>query len=165
MTDTKTEKFVENTDTQPIERKAWISVLSKAKPQELIELWDGIASHDVVSNSQILRPPETGMVMVRGRTGGAGGAFNLGEMTVTRCAVRLKSGVTGIGYVSGRNKKHSQIAALVDAMMQSDGLKPIAENGIIAPLKLANELREVAISKKAKATQVEFFTMVRDRKV
>ena len=42
-----------------------------------------------------LRPPETGLVMVRGRMGGSGGKFNLGEVAVTRCAVRLDGGTVG----------------------------------------------------------------------
>ncbi|MBG0774810.1 MAG: phosphonate C-P lyase system protein PhnG [Desulfovibrionaceae bacterium] len=38
-----------------------------------------------------LREPEVGMVMVRGRAGGAGVRFNLGEMTMTRCSIRLEN--------------------------------------------------------------------------
>ncbi len=34
-------------------------------------------------------PPRPGMTLVRGRMGGTGSPFNLGEMTVTRCVVRL----------------------------------------------------------------------------
>ncbi len=33
--------------------------------------------------------------MVRGRAGGGGSAFNLGEMTVTRCSVRIATGQVG----------------------------------------------------------------------
>ena len=49
-----------------------------------------------------LRRPEIGPVMVRGRTGATGLAFNMGEMTVTRCSLRLQGGVVGHGFVQGR---------------------------------------------------------------
>ena len=34
--------------------------------------------------------------------GGGGAAFNLGEMTVTRCTVRTETGFVGHAYVAGR---------------------------------------------------------------
>ncbi|WP_416906914.1 MAG: phosphonate C-P lyase system protein PhnG [Polymorphobacter sp.] len=142
------------------ERRDWLSVLAKARPDELLPLWERLTPPEAT----LLRAPEVGMVMVRGRAGGAGAAFNLGEMTVTRCAVRLATGATGIGYVSGRDKRHAHAAAIIDAMMQSPALRPQAEAGVIAPLKAAAHARTEAASRKAKATQVEFFTMVRDRK-
>ena len=40
---------------------------------------------------RVLRGPEAGLVMVRGRTGGGGAPFNLGEMTATRCTVRTET--------------------------------------------------------------------------
>lgn len=149
------EKFVESD-----ERQRWLSVLAKAAPATLLPLWESLDAPDAVT----LRPPEVGMVMVRGRTGGAGNAFNLGEMTVTRCAVRLASGETGIGYVSGRDKRHAHAAAVLDAMMQSPAHHDIAERRVIMPLQAVAQAEADAISRKAKATQVEFFTMVRDRK-
>lgn len=164
MSEAKTEKFVGSEASVNGARRAWLSVLSKARAGDVLKLWQNCALAEVDDTAQVLRPPETGMVMVRGRTGGAGTAFNLGEMTVTRCAMRLASGQTGIGYVAGRNKQHAKIAALVDAMMQSDELKSQAETAIIAPLKSAANAKHDEISRKAKATQVEFFTMVRDRK-
>ncbi len=155
------EKFVDsNQRTNQRERQAWLSALAKAPPSELLPLWGQLKAPDAVT----LRPPETGMVMVRGRTGGSGDPFNLGEMTVTRCAVRLNSGETGIGYVSSRDKGHAYAAAVVDAMMQSAVFRPEAESLVIAPLQAAARVRAEKNSRKASATQVEFFTMVRDRK-
>jgi alpha-D-ribose 1-methylphosphonate 5-triphosphate synthase subunit PhnG len=151
------EKFVK---TSQSERQAWLSALAKAPPAELMPLWERLEAPEAIT----LRQPETGMVMVRGRAGGSGDAFNLGEMTVTRCAVRLNSGETGIGYVSGRDKRHAYAAAVLDAMMQSTVFRPEAESLVIAPLKAAAHARAERVSRKAKATQVEFFTMVRDRK-
>jgi alpha-D-ribose 1-methylphosphonate 5-triphosphate synthase subunit PhnG len=159
-----TDEFVEIGAAGQASRKAWLSVLSKAKPEEVLMLWDALAAPDLMGGAQVLRPPETGMVMVRGRTGGAGAPFNLGEMTVTRCAIRLGSGETGIGYVAGRNKQHAKIAAVVDAMMQSSTHHSLALEKIIQPLTATASAHRETVSRKAKATQVEFFTMVRDRK-
>ena len=52
-----------------------------------------------------LREPENGLVMLRGRIGGDGAPFNLGEATVSRAAVRLATGEVGFGYVLGRDGK------------------------------------------------------------
>ena len=47
--------------------------------------------------------------------GGTGTRFNLGEMTLTRCAVSLENGVVGIAYVQGRSLRHAEQAAVADA--------------------------------------------------
>jgi phosphonate C-P lyase system protein PhnG len=96
------------------DRQRWMSLLAKAPEALLDRLWrrSGRPAFDWV------RPPEVGSVMVRGRTGGTGAAFNLGEMTVTRCVLRLASGETGHAYVQGRAKAKARQAALVDALMQ-----------------------------------------------
>ncbi len=160
MTQSYTDEFVDNALTGSAARKDWLSTLAKAPAAEVLKLWEDV----VAPESQVLRPAETGMVMVRGRTGGAGNPFNLGEMTVTRCAIRLATGETGIGYVSGRDKTHAYVAAVADAMLQSSVWHDQVRDGLIEPLRQAADERRDAISRKAKATQVEFFTMVRDRK-
>src|ERR1700748_94368 len=101
------------------ERRRWLSILANAPANDVMAPWDSLAEQPAY---QALRAPEIGMVLVRGRMGGGGDAFNVGEMTVTRAAVRLDSGETGIGYVAGRDRRHAEIAAAVDAMMQSDSL-------------------------------------------
>ena len=68
----------------------------------------------------MIRPPETGLVMLRGRIGGTGSAFNLGEATVTRCAVRTVRGHEGHAYVMGRNHGHAKLAAVCDALLQDE---------------------------------------------
>jgi len=160
MTQSYTDEFVDNTLSGNAARQGWLSTLAKAPASEVLRLWEDV----VAPESQVLRPAETGMVMVRGRTGGAGNPFNLGEMTVTRCAIRLATGETGIGYVSGRDKAHAFVAAVADAMLQSSVWHDQVRDGLIEPLRQAADERRDATSRKAKATQVEFFTMVRDRK-
>lgn len=160
MTRSHTEEFVDNGQMGNPARQGWLSTLAKAPASDVLKLWEDV----VAPESQVLRPAETGMVMVRGRTGGAGNPFNLGEMTVTRCAIRLATGETGIGYVAGRDKAHAYVAAVADAMLQSSVWHEQVREGLIEPLRQAADARRATISRKAKATQVEFFTMVRDRK-
>jgi len=142
------------------ERKRWLSILAKAPSQDVITAWEGLAERPSYS---ALRAPEIGMVLVRGRMGGTGDAFNLGEMTVTRAAVRLESGETGIGYVAGRNRRHAEIAAAVDAMMQSADLRDAVEGAVVARLAASQQTRRDTNARKAAATKVDFFTMVRTR--
>ncbi len=142
------------------ERKRWLSILAKAPSKEVIAAWDGLAERP---EYRALRAPEIGMVLVRGRMGGTGDAFNVGEMTVTRAAVRLDSGETGVGYVAGRDRKHAEIAAAVDAMMQSATLRPAVEGAVVAKLARTQDERRDTAARKAAATKVDFFTMVRTR--
>lgn len=144
----------------PPERRTWLSVLAKAPASDVIAAWDALEARPAYST---LRAPEIGMVLVRGRMGGAGDAFNLGEMTVTRAAVRLETGETGVGYVSGRNRRHAEIAAAVDAMMQSQALRPAVEGAMVARLAREQQARRDTAARKAAATKVDFFTMVRTR--
>ncbi len=137
-----------------------MGVLAKSPTHEIKSAWQRLERQP---GSTELRAPETGMVMVRGRIGGAGAPFNLGEMTVTRCAIRLESGETGLGYVAGRDKEHARIAAVVDAMMQSAGLRPLAERSIVEPLAKAARDRRDIDARKTAATKVEFFTLVTGR--
>lgn len=139
-------------------RQRWMSVLAKADFADLDALWKNLPSKPAWT---VVRAPETGMVMARGRAGGTGQRFNLGEVTVTRCAVRLDHGAVGFGYVMGRNKRHAEIAAAVDAMLQAPSRRDALERAIIAPLAVRQQDRRLQRGRKAAATKVEFFTMVR----
>ena len=139
-------------------RRDRLSVLAKAPAERLRALWsDHMAEppdHDVI------RPPEIGTIMVRGRAGATGAPFNLGEMTVTRCSVRLASGAIGHGHVQGRDREAARIAALIDALSE-DGQAEKLDHAIIAPLRDDAQARKTARATRAAATKVEFFTMVR----
>ncbi len=141
-------------------RRAWLSILAKAPTKDVLAAWETLNERPAYS---VLRAPEIGMVLVRGRMGGSGDAFNLGEMTVTRAAVRLETGVTGVGYVSGRDRRHAEVAAVVDAMMQSPDLRAAVEGAVIARLARGQQERRDTTARKAAATKVDFFTMVRTR--
>jgi len=84
------------------QRQRWLSVLAKAPADRLEALWSALPAPP---DYTVLRRPEIGLVMVKGRISGSGAPFAAGEMTVTRAAVRLESGQVGIGYVGGRQPR------------------------------------------------------------
>ena len=139
-------------------RRQWMAVLANADFQTLENLWNRVADKP---SFETLRRPETGLVMVRGRMGGKGSAFNLGEATVTRCSVRSSTGFTGHSYLLGRNHNHAQIAAQVDAMMQEEGHRPVLEDELLKPLDDERQANAEIERAKTAATKVDFFTMVR----
>lgn len=143
--------------TENSDRQAWMSTLAKAHAADLARLWEGLG---MAPEHQMLRAPEVGAVMVRGRAGATGAPFNLGEMTVTRCSLRLGCGAVGHGYVQGRDKGHATTAALVDALMQTGAAKQVRE-AVVGPLVDAMEAARAKRRAKAAATKVEFFTMQR----
>jgi alpha-D-ribose 1-methylphosphonate 5-triphosphate synthase subunit PhnG len=106
-----------------------------------------------------VRGPETGLVMVRGRAGGSGAPFNLGEMTVTRCTVRLGSGTAGHAYIAGRDERRAELAAVADALLQDPGLREALHESLIHPLAAAQQEQRLNRAEKAAATRVEFFAM------
>jgi alpha-D-ribose 1-methylphosphonate 5-triphosphate synthase subunit PhnG len=143
-------------DPQQAARKAWMSLLAKAPEAQVLALWGDRTAPEHLT----LRAPELGSTMVRGRIGATGNAFNLGEMTITRCSVQLTDGPVGHAYVQGRSKEKARIAALVDAMMQTDAAEAIRAD-ILTPLAEARATAKAARAAKAAATKVDFFTMAR----
>ena len=135
-----------------------MSVLAKARADELATCVEALGP---LPGYVFLRHPEPGQVMVRARAGGTGAPFHLGEMTVTRCAVRLADGTVGHGYVQGRDGDHAERAAVLDALLQDAGRQAGLEAAVIAPLEAAHRARAEARSRKAARTKVNFFTMVR----
>jgi alpha-D-ribose 1-methylphosphonate 5-triphosphate synthase subunit PhnG len=110
-----------------------------------------------------LRGPETGLVMLRGRAGGDGAPFNLSEMTVTRCAVSLEDGTVGHAYVAGRDRRQAELAAILDAALQHDALRPALLAAVVDPLAAEQVEMQRGEARKAAATRVQFFTMVNMR--
>ncbi|MBP2234168.1 alpha-D-ribose 1-methylphosphonate 5-triphosphate synthase subunit PhnG [Sinorhizobium kostiense] len=139
------------------ERRDAMRLLARATLAELSAAWDSIADKPVVAP---VRGPETGLVMVRGRIGGSGDPFNLGEATVTRATVRLSGGEIGHGQLLGTDKERARYAAIFDALFQSPAHRPAVEalQRQIAARLLAEERRK---AEETAATRVDFFTMVR----
>ncbi|MFT4275229.1 MAG: phosphonate C-P lyase system protein PhnG [Rhodopseudomonas sp.] len=109
----------------------------------------------------LLREPEQGLVMLRGRIGGDGAAFNVGEATVSRAAVRLASGEVGFGYTLGRDRTKAKLIALCDALLQSADYSAAIETEVIAPLRTEVEAARAEKAARTAATKVDFYTLVR----
>lgn len=136
------------------ERQNWMGLLARAAPVKVSLLLPEMPPHD------LLRGPEVGAVMVRGRIGGTGQPFNLGEMTVTRCTIRLACGTVGHAHIQGRDKSHAVRAAVLDALLQTDQAAALTAQ-VLAPLQDAETAARQLRASKAAATKVEFFTLVR----
>jgi alpha-D-ribose 1-methylphosphonate 5-triphosphate synthase subunit PhnG len=139
----------------PTPRADWIGTLARARGEAIAACLDGL---DLPTHER-LRGPETGLVMLRGRAGGDGAAFHLGEMTVTRCSVRLACGTVGHAYRAGRDARAAELSALLDALLQDPARRPALHAAVIAPLAQAERDAADAASRKAAATRVEFFAM------
>jgi alpha-D-ribose 1-methylphosphonate 5-triphosphate synthase subunit PhnG len=148
-------KVTEN--TKQAQRKATMAVLAHSEAAEISGRLDAIALPD----HENLRQPENGLVMVRGRIGGDGAPFNLGEATVSRAAVRLSTGEVGFGYSLGRDGEKARMIALCDALVQSDQFADALESKVIAPLRAAISAKRNRRSAEAAATRVDFYTLVR----
>jgi alpha-D-ribose 1-methylphosphonate 5-triphosphate synthase subunit PhnG len=109
----------------------------------------------------LLRKPEQGLVMLRGRIGGDGAAFNLGEATVARAAVRLATGEGGFGYTFGRDCDKARLIALCDALLQSPQFAAPVEAQVIAPLRDQVAVERARKAAQTAATKVDFYTLVR----
>lgn len=135
-------------------RQHWMGLLARAKPHLLANLMPDLPDH------RIMRAPEVGSVMIRGRAGATGAPFNLGEMTVTRCVLQLATGEVGHANVAGRDKAHATRAALVDALMQTAAAAAMRAT-VLTPLAKDEAARKQTRAAKAAATKVDFFTLVR----
>lgn len=139
------------------DRKRRMGLLAKAPEGRVAALLDALMPRPAFA---WLRAPEVGAVMVRGRAGGTGAPFNLGEVTVTRCALRLEDGPVGHAYLQGRRKACAEAAALVDALMQT-AAAPDLQAQVLDVLEAEAAARRAARAGKAAATKVDFFTMTR----
>jgi alpha-D-ribose 1-methylphosphonate 5-triphosphate synthase subunit PhnG len=148
-----------------LDRARWLAKLAHA-PRALLETaLDTACEGAPLPVFDWLRAPQTGLAMVRARIGGTGDPFNVGEATVTRAALRLKSrdaaGSVGIAYQLGRDKRRAELAALADAMLQSPQWRDAVRQHLLVPLTqmLADKRRERAEA--TASTRVDFYTMVR----
>ena len=139
-------------------RRRWMSELALATTETLEARWARLAEPP---RYRRLRGPEVGLVMVRGRAGGTGARFNLGEMTVSRCTVRLDDGTLGHAWVGGRDRRHAELAAVFDALLQDPERGAVLGEGLIDALARDRAERRQAAAARVAASRVEFFTMVR----
>ena len=138
-------------------RQAAMAVLAHSDAAGIASRLEAIA----VPVYENLREPENGLVMVRGRIGGDGAPFNLGEATVSRAAVRLSTGEVGFGYTLGRDRQKARMIALCDALVQSDEFADAVESEVIAPLRIQMISERSRTAAETAATRVDFYTLVR----
>jgi alpha-D-ribose 1-methylphosphonate 5-triphosphate synthase subunit PhnG len=138
-------------------RRAAMAVLAHSDAAEIASRLEAMA----VPVYENLREPENGLVMVRGRIGGDGAPFNLGEATVSRAAVRLSTGEVGFGYTLGRDRQKARMIALCDALVQSDEFAGAVESQVIAPLRTRMISERNRTAAETAATRVDFYTLVR----
>ncbi|MCX8279441.1 phosphonate C-P lyase system protein PhnG [Phyllobacterium sp. 0TCS1.6C] len=139
-------------------RKSAMALLAQATRIELEERWDAWPAKPSIEE---LRRPETGLVMLRGRIGGGGAPFNLGEATVTRATVRLGTGMVGHAYALGRDREKVRLAAVFDALWQTPEARDAVEASVLRPIARRLDEDQSRRTSEAAATKVDFFTMVR----
>ncbi|APY99380.1 phosphonate C-P lyase system protein PhnG [Burkholderia pseudomallei] len=168
-------------------RRDWLAVLAKIPRDELERALDRVLDGAPAPAFDWLRAPEIGLAMVRGRIGGTGDPFNLGEASVTRAALRLRGDRTdgttgtngadgmnganganrphgatvGIAYVLGRDKRRAELVALADALLQTPERHERLRAALIEPFRARLAQARAARSGEIATTRVEFFTMVR----
>ena len=144
-------------NSKQAQRQAAMTVLAHSDAAEIARHLETIA----LPVHENLREPENGLVMVRGRTGGDGAPFNLGEATVSRAAVRLSSGEVGFGYTLGRDRQKARMIALCDALIQTLDHAETIETKVLAPLRAAMITERNRKAAETAATRVDFYTLVR----
>lgn len=111
--------------------------------------------------ARAVRGPEVGLVMLRGRAGGGGAAFNLGEASAVRATVRLDSGEVGHALLLGRDGERARRAAHLDAAWQRPEWRARIEAEVVEPGLRAEAEAARASAEETEATRVDFFTLVR----
>jgi len=154
---TATPENPSNHNGQQARRKAAMAVLAHSDAADIAGRLEAIT----VPAHENLREPENGLVMVRGRIGGDGAPFNLGEATVSRAAIRLATGEVGFGYTLGRDRQKARMIALCDALLQSNEFTGAVETRVLAPLRAAISSERDRKAAETAATRVDFYTLVR----
>jgi alpha-D-ribose 1-methylphosphonate 5-triphosphate synthase subunit PhnG len=144
-------------NSKQAQRQAAMTVLANSDAADIARHLETIA----LPVHENLREPENGLVMVRGRIGGDGAPFNVGEATVSRAAVRLATGEVGFGYTLGRDRQKAQLIALCDALIQTADHAERVEAQVVAPLRAAMISERNAKAAETAATRVDFYTLVR----
>ncbi len=138
----------------------WLRVLTRADPASLERLSTPLLEGHCF---EVLRAPEIGLVMVRARIGNSGDRFNVGEATVTRCAVRHRAAdgslTAGIGYLLGRDEDRADRIARLDALLQRTDLRDRLLHDVVEPLRAQRVEHDRAQRARTEATRVRFFTL------
>jgi len=147
-------------------RRAWMAVLARTPRADLEAAFEHLLQDLPTPAYDWLRPPEIGLAMVRGRIGGSGDPFNLGEATVTRATLRLRTNdganaTVGVACHLGRDRRRAELAALADALLQMPEHHERLHRQLIEPFATRQHAHRAQRQQDAASTRVEFFTMVR----
>lgn len=138
-------------------RRAVMRICAEATGEELRAALQDVGP---VASVRDLRRPECALVMLRGRAGGDGRPFNLGEATVTRAAVTVDGIPPGFAYHLGRDIPKARDAALLDALWQDEPRRDAVETAL-APVRQRIDAERDLAARRTAATRVDFFTLVR----
>lgn len=142
-----------------IDRKRALDILA-ATPADMLFTSYAQLEH-ALPQSVAVCGPEIGAVMVRGRAGGGGAPFNLGEASVTRATIKLETGQIGHSVILGRDKRKAHIVAHLDALRQLPDWAERIDDAFVRPaLDLMDELK-LRRAEETEATRVDFFTVAR----
>ncbi|MEQ5842218.1 phosphonate C-P lyase system protein PhnG [Paraburkholderia acidicola] len=146
-------------------RRAWMAVFARTPRAAFEAAFERALEGTPAPAFDWLRPPEIGLAMVRGRIGGSGDPFNLGEATVTRATLRLREpeghAPVGVACHLGRDRRRAELAALADALLQLPEHHARLHAQLVAPLAAQLVAARAAKQEDVASTRVEFFTMVR----
>ncbi|PSV29244.1 phosphonate C-P lyase system protein PhnG [Photobacterium sp. GB-72] len=142
---------------QRTQRQKWMAVLARCDHRALANGWQQLG---LDPSYHFVREPEIGLAQVRARMGSTGSQFNIGDVTMTRTVIQLDSGELGYSYITGRDKSHSEIAAVIDALMQTS-MQSDLHHRLINPLNADIAKQEQYRAQQVSASKVDFFTMVR----
>jgi alpha-D-ribose 1-methylphosphonate 5-triphosphate synthase subunit PhnG len=137
-------------------RPEWMAVLARASADEIEAR---LATLPPLPSHRVIRGPEIGLTMLRGRAGGDGAAFNLGEATITRCSVTLEDGTLGHCWRLGRDRRAAECAALLDACLQQSEWQEVLLAEIVIPLRESQQAAAEITARRAAATEVRFATL------
>jgi alpha-D-ribose 1-methylphosphonate 5-triphosphate synthase subunit PhnG len=143
-------------ELQQQRRQAAMGVCARATAEELRAALERVGPPE---GAEDMRAPELGLVMARGRIGGTGAPFNVGEASVTRAAIRLPSGEIGVSYQLGRDRAKARAAAMLDALWQTARRNEV--EAALDPIRARIAENRILKDRRAAATKVDFFTMVR----
>jgi alpha-D-ribose 1-methylphosphonate 5-triphosphate synthase subunit PhnG len=160
-------------DPMTAARKRCHAVLARASTAALEAAWQRYASR---VRHGVLRQPEVGLVMLRGRVDGHGDPFHLGEASVCRCVVALhwagdvesaasdtetSEPTIGVGYTLGRDRGKAELIACLEALARLSPVAREVEVEVLAPLAEAQRAERARRDADTGSSRVAFVTMVR----
>ncbi len=149
-------------------RQRRLGVFATAAAHDFAAAWDALGTSPVPTDSALFalaREPEMGLVMTKGRAGGDGAPFAMGEATVSRCVVGFEGsqGTTllGVGYLLGRDPARAYRIACLDALAQDPAHTETVDRLVTEPLAGTVAQQQRRRAEMAGGTRVSFTTMVR----